>query len=58
MKKNMSLELLRFLWTSGSYSLNDMIDLVAEGQITDEEFFDITRYNYKGVTELKMREGE
>ena len=56
MNKNMSLELLQFLWDSGSYDLSNMIDLVLDKQITEEDFFEITRYNFRGLTDNKKRE--
>ena len=51
MFKDLSLGLIEYFWTSGSYTEKDMIELVEEGTITEEEFHLITGLNYKGVIE-------
>ena len=38
--------LVTYKWDHGIYSLEDLIILVKYHQITPEEFFEITRYNY------------
>lgn len=43
--------LIRYKWESGVYELKKMIELVKEGKITQQQFFDITRCNYRGVTQ-------
>lgn len=42
--------LIEYKWNSGVYQLKDMIKLVEDQKLTKQEFFDITRYNYDGVT--------
>lgn len=42
--------LIEYKWNSGVYQLKDMIKLVEDQRLTKQEFFDITRYNYDGVT--------
>ena len=42
--------LIEYKWNSGVYQLKDMIKLVEDQKLTKQEFFDITRYNYNGVT--------
>lgn len=42
----MSLELVKFLWESRVYGIDQMRDLVADRKITAEEFFEITRRRY------------
>lgn len=42
--------LIEYKWNSGVYQLKDMIRLVENQKLTKQEFFDITRYNYDGVT--------
>lgn len=58
MYKDLSIGLIEYLWTSGSYELKDMIKLVNEGIISEEEFHDITRYNFKGVIDIENGEDE
>lgn len=41
--------LIRYKWESGVYRLKEMIELVKKEKITQQQFFDITRYNYNGV---------
>lgn len=35
-----------YKWEQGVYSLQDMIILVKYNQLTPEQFFEITRYDY------------
>ena len=42
--------LIEYKWNQGIYELKDMIELVKDQKLTKQEFFDITRYNYDGVT--------
>lgn len=41
--------IVEYKWSNGVYSLEDMIILVKYGQITPQQFFEITRYNYEGI---------
>lgn len=41
--------LTTYKWEQGVYSLNDMMILVKYKQITPEDFFEITRYNYDSL---------
>lgn len=38
-----------YKWDQGVYSLKDMVILVRYNQITPEQFFEITRYNYNTI---------
>ena len=49
----MSKTLIEFYYQMGVYDLNKMIQLVKEEQITEKDFFDITRLNYKALVEKK-----
>lgn len=49
MKIFQSKVIIKHKWDHGVYTLEDMINLVKNGNITKEEFFNITRYNYDGV---------
>ena len=40
-----------YKWEQGVYSLQDMIILVKYKQLTPEQFFEITRYNYAAVAQ-------
>ena len=46
-----SVSVIQYKWKVGVYDLKDMIKMVKDGIIDKYEFFDITRYNYDGVTE-------
>ena len=41
--------LLKYKWEYGVYSLKQIFDMVKENKITEEEFHEITRYNYQGI---------
>lgn len=41
--------IVQYKWSNGVYSLEDMMLLVKYKQITPEQFFEITRYDYEGV---------
>ena len=41
--------IITYKWDHGVYSLEDLIILVKYNQISPEEFFEITRYNYAAV---------
>ena len=45
--------LIRIYYQNGSYSLEDVYNLVLIGVITETDFFHITRLNFKGVTKIK-----
>ena len=53
MPENDIKELVKYLHDSGCYSLHEVFELVEEGQITKEDFKDITRFNYDGVKESR-----
>ncbi len=43
--------IITYKWDHGVYSLEDLIILVKYNQITPEEFFEITRYNYAAAAQ-------
>lgn len=45
----MNIEIIKYQYTLGVYSLNDLIKLVKEKQITEKDFFEITRKYYWAV---------
>lgn len=45
--------LLKYMWEYGVYSLHQMFNMVKEKKITEEEFHDITRYNYQGIKKTR-----
>lgn len=47
-----SKELINYKWQEGIYNLNYMLNLVKNKNITEEDFFDITRLNFNGVIKL------
>lgn len=47
--------IIKYKWENGSYSLEDMINLVLKNVITEEQFFSITRYNFNGVKDKKLK---
>ena len=40
-----------YKWEEGVYSLQDMVILVKYKQLTPEQFFEITRYNYDVIAQ-------
>ncbi len=48
-----SLILIRHKWNSGAYSIEQMIDLVKNDNLTKQDFFNITRYKFESVCHLK-----
>lgn len=46
-----TIELIQYKWDHGIYDLQYMVNLVYKERITKEQFFDITRYNFDGITE-------
>ena len=47
-----SKELINYKWQEGIYNLNYMLNLVKNKNITEEDFFNITRLNFNGVIKL------
>lgn len=47
-KKN---RVIKYKWDNGTYNLKNMIELVLNNTINEEQFFSITRYNYKSIKE-------
>lgn len=52
----MTTNILTYQYKMGTCSLNDLIRLVKEKELTEEDFFEITRLNYQGL--IKSREGK
>lgn len=46
---NDDLQLLRHKWQHRVVEIEDMLQLVDNGKITKEDFFDITRCSYQGI---------
>lgn len=46
--------LIKYKWQTGVYGLQDMVRLVQEGTIDKQDFTDITRYSYQGVSNSKI----
>ena len=42
--------LISYKWEQGIYELKDMIQLVQQGIINEDQFFEITRYNFNGIS--------
>lgn len=47
--KGYSYNLLKYLYEAGVYSRYDLMEYVDMGNITKEQFHDITRYYYDGL---------
>lgn len=43
------LYLFKVMWNYGVYSLKELFDLIKKEKMTEEEFHDITGYNYQGI---------
>ena len=50
-----SKEMIMYKWENGVYNLQDLINLVKNNQITQQDFFKITRFNYAAVEKEKGR---
>lgn len=48
-----SITLLKYKYQTGTYPLSYMIELVIKRNISEDQFKDITRLNYVGVTTLE-----
>lgn len=48
-----SFYLISYKYDLGVLTLKDMVELVENGFLTKEKFFEITRYNFDGVTETR-----
>lgn len=44
-----SFSLIKYKWESGVYTLKEMIQLVKQQELSQQQFFDITRYNYNNI---------
>ena len=43
--------LIKYKWDTGVYDLKRMVRLVLNNKISEKQFFNITRYNFKSVKE-------
>ena len=50
---SMSKTLIEFYYQLGVYSIDKMMQLVDKGEISEKEFFDITRLHYKVLKKKK-----
>lgn len=50
-----NLTILQYKWDTGVYGLEELSKLVQLKEITEKDFFEITRYNYKSIQEEKRR---
>lgn len=50
-----NLAILQYKWDTGVYGLKELSELVQLKEITEKDFFEITRYNYKSIQEEKRR---
>ena len=48
-----NLTILQYKWDTGVYGLEELSELVQSKEITEKDFFEITRYNYKSIQEEK-----
>lgn len=44
-----NIDLIRYKWECGVYTLEEIVTLVYRNIITEDQFFDITRFNFNGV---------
>lgn len=44
-----SFSLIKYKWESGVYTLKEMIQLVKQQELSQQQFFDITRYDYNNI---------
>ena len=48
---NESLKLIQYKWQRGVYTIQKMVQKVQKKELTEEQFFDITRKSYKSMAE-------
>lgn len=56
--QNYTYELIKSRWELGGYDLQKMIEFCKNGDITEQEFFELTRYNFKGLMEVRKNQKE
>lgn len=42
----MNIDILKYKWENGVYNKEDLIEMVEKGQITKQDYFEITRHKY------------
>ena len=58
MINNMEKDLIKYKWRHGIYSIEEMLKLVENNEITIEEFEDITGKSYKGIKKERKLSGK
>ena len=43
------IDLIKYKWELGAYSLQDIVNFVKNQELTSEDFFEITRFNYNAI---------
>ena len=46
-----SQNIITYKWNEGIYSLEDLVILVKYKKLTEDQFFEITRFNYAAVVQ-------
>lgn len=46
--------LIKYKWEHGVYKIKDMIQLVNNGTLSKQQFFEITRYDYYGIRKIEI----
>ena len=54
----LSIETYRYLYKSGGLGIEQIIQLVKDWAITEEEFKEITGYNYQGYLKNQKKKGD
>ena len=47
--------LIKYKWQTGVYKIQDMLKLVDNETISKQDFFKITRYNYDGIKNIRIK---
>lgn len=50
--KNLSYGIIKYKYNTGVFDVEDILQYVEMGNITKDDFKDITRYNYDGYREV------
>ena len=51
-----SFNLILYKWNMGVFKISDMIKLVQNSQITPQQFFEITRYDFQSIKKQGVTE--
>jgi len=54
----MNIEILKYQYKMGAYSLQDLMNMVENREISEQDFFEITRKYYKILKNKQEKKGD